>query len=145
MSLFDEFRSENSQPRVLIIEDEDVLLDELASALEFTGTPVMCASNAASAVELLTQHQNLCVVLMDWRMPGLAGANLVRTIKAEFDPQRPVAIVAMSGGWTEEDEQTAVGLGVVACVRKPYSINTLKRAIRTAMAATTIERQDGSG
>jgi CheY-like chemotaxis protein len=119
---------------VLVVEDEEDLLDELVLALELASIPVVCASNGTSAVELLVQHHELCLIILDWNMPSMTGSSLMSAIKEKIEPTRPVAMIALSGGWTDDEEDKAKKLGAVACIKKPYSIVTLKRAIKIAMA-----------
>lgn len=119
---------------VLIVEDENEQLEELALALELAGIPVMCANNGPAALDLLAQHEELCIVIVGWRMSGMSGANLMSALKDKLRPTRPIAVIALSGAWTEIEERTATELGAVACIHKPYSVSTVTSAIDVAVA-----------
>lgn len=123
-----------ARPKVLIVENEGDLLDELALALQLADISVMCANNGPSALELLGQYRELCIVLLDWRMAGMSGGDLMAAINADIAPQRPVAMIAMSGGWSDEELQRAKELGAVACVTKPSFITTITTAIDDALS-----------
>ena len=66
---------------VLIVEDEKEQLEELALALEMAGVPVMCANNGPAALDLLAQYEELCIVILGWRMSGMSGENLIDPLR----------------------------------------------------------------
>lgn len=134
MPVSPQLRLNCAHPKVLIVEDEEELLDELALALEFAEVSVMCANNGLYALELLDQHPELCIVLLDWRMAGISGSDLMAAINANIAPQRPVALITMSGAWTDEEQQRAIELGAVACVTKPCHLSTISKAIDAALS-----------
>ena len=66
---------------VMVIDDEPAIRRYLQAALESLGYAVACRADAREAVsELETLSPD--IVLLDWRMPGLGGADAVRAFKA---------------------------------------------------------------
>ncbi len=69
---------------VLVIDDEPTNRRYLQAALESLGYAVVCRADASDAVhELTTLSPD--IVLLDWRMPGLGGAEAVRAFKSATD------------------------------------------------------------
>lgn len=73
-------------PVVLVVEDEPLIRDMIATCLRDAGNNVIEASHAAQAVAVLTSGAPVDVVFTDIRMPGeMDGAMLARWIKRGFE------------------------------------------------------------
>jgi len=79
-----------SKGRILVVDDEEVILEMLREFLTSGGYEVFCASNCDEAWEIM-QKKNVEVVLLDILMPGKKGTWLLDKIQRE----RPYTMVIM--------------------------------------------------
>ncbi|MGD0112009.1 MAG: response regulator [Armatimonadota bacterium] len=119
------------RPRVLVVEDEFVILLTLKVQLEAIGCDVVgTARDADSAVEQARSLQP-DIVLMDIGLPGKDGAAATREIMAD----RWTRIILVTAYGDERVEQ-AVQAGACVVLTKPIVQAQLARAIDQAQAST---------
>ncbi|MFP8890144.1 HalX domain-containing protein [Natrialbaceae archaeon A-CW2] len=80
------------EPEVLVVDDEARLADLFAAWLG-TERPVAAAYNGEQALEMMTD--TIEVVLLDRRMPGLSGDEVLQTIREEGYDCRVVMVTAV--------------------------------------------------
>lgn len=120
--------------RLLLVEDNDVyrssleLLLALQDDLEVVGAVGTGDAAAAAAAELRPD-----VVVMDYRLPGLEGADATRAVIARSD----AAVVCLTAEATEEERAAIVDAGAVALVEKGGPIEALASVIRIAAGRRT--------
>lgn len=118
--------------RILIVDDNDLLRNLLAQALEYAGYVPIGAESGEAALELL-QHDppDLCVV--DQMMPGMTGAELIRTLRASRDTRlRELPAIGLSG-W-EHGQSELLDAGAHEALRKPCGVEPLLEHVRRALA-----------
>jgi CheY-like chemotaxis protein len=109
-------------PRVLLIDDDMVSREVLATVLTMSGYTVHTAADGASAVELLSGGDSRPeVILMDTQMPGLSGAELLNQLRARSRAK----IFAISGS-PAPDEVTAAADGFLL---KPFGSDALRHLL----------------
>jgi PleD family two-component response regulator len=70
--------------RVLIVDDDDIVISRLSFLLEGTGYQVCAASSGADAMRIL--NSVTCqIVITDWHMPDMSGLELCRDIRSRAD------------------------------------------------------------
>lgn len=79
--------------RVLVVDDDEVLVQGLRSLLEFHGYSVLCAADGGAALKLLAAEK-FDLLLADLIMPGVEGIELIRLARRRFPDLK---IIAMSG------------------------------------------------
>lgn len=117
-------------PRALVIDDDPKLLqvyEELLSRQGFTITT--CAESAQTISHLKAQAYD--VVLLDIRMPGMEGTDLLPLIK-RLCPELPVIIV--SAYCDELSRGHYHALGAFEIVSKPFSHELLLDTVERALA-----------
>lgn len=111
-----------SPPRVLVVDDNDAMRENLAEALELEGYAVVVAADGASALARLRDEPTPHVVLLDLYMPGMDGRELLARIRE--DPRlagvRVVMTTGLSGSRAEAD----------ALLMKPFGVKELLAALR---------------
>ena len=106
------------RPKVLVVEDERVVSFLLTRTLEAAGYSVTAVGDGLDALEIgLSEKFDL--VLLDQRMPGLLGLEVLQRWKAAG---RDFPVIMVSGITGEADVITALELGAVDYIRKPFSI-----------------------
>jgi DNA-binding NarL/FixJ family response regulator len=117
--------------RLLLVEDNEVyrasleLLLDLQPDLEVVGA-VGAGSEAADAAAAARAD----VVLMDYRLPGLDGAEATRAVIGSSG----AAVVCLTAEATPDEREEVVRAGAVALVEKGGPVDALAAAIRAAAA-----------
>ena len=119
-------------PRILVVEDEAHIAQGLQYNLEAEGLAVEVASDGRSAVERLSEGgEPVDLVVLDMIMdPGIDGLDTYKKI-IEIHPGQSAIIT--SGFSKSERVAKAQELGAGAYVKKPYVMEKLGLAIRTAL------------
>jgi DNA-binding NarL/FixJ family response regulator len=122
-----------SQPaRVVLVEDNDIFREtlELLLALRSEVQVVGSAASGDAAVELCVRLEP-DVVLVDYRMPGMNGAETTRAV-LRAAPRTSVICLTASVAADEVEELRAAG--AVACITKDQELDGLVRAVCEAAA-----------
>jgi UDP-3-O-[3-hydroxymyristoyl] N-acetylglucosamine deacetylase len=100
---------------ILIVDDHPEIADSVREILEDEGYPVEVARDGEQVLKLLPAMRNLCLVLLDLRLPRMNGNDLVARIR---DHHPGSVIVAVTGA-------ADVPKGYAAVLRKPFEIEAL--------------------
>ena len=109
---------------LLVVDDDGDVRAFLVSTLESFGYRVRSAEGAETALRLLDEHPPE-LLLVDYAMPGMNGADLARRVRASH-PELPIVFV--TGHADTEDLKTAVGAGA-PILHKPFGARELAAAI----------------
>jgi len=116
--------------RILVIDDDADVRTFLADALSGLGHRVETGDGAEAALAALASGAP-DLLLIDFAMPGMNGAQLAREARA-LHPGLPIVFVT---GFAESDQlESALG-GDVAVLRKPFGIEELATVIGGQLAA----------
>jgi len=121
---------------VLVVDDEQSLTDLLSIALEDEGYSCITAATGEDALKKLPMG-NVDVVLLDLRLPGISGMDVLRAIKSTY-PGTAVIVVTASG-----DAQTAVEamkIGAVDYITKPFELERVNSSIEDVLKAKAVMR-----
>jgi DNA-binding response OmpR family regulator len=126
--------------RILLIDDDDPLRSVIAQNLIIAGHTVVQAADGRQGVDLF-HATPVDLVLTDLVMPGKEG---IETI-IELHRERPeLPIIAMSGGMPRSAMylDIAAKLGARRALSKPFTPETLLKAIEEVLAETPPQRPD---
>ena len=125
--------------RVLVVEDNAFNRQLLQRLLALRAVAVVEATNGGEAITAARQTR-FDLILMDIHMPDLDGLETARCIRSEAAStgRRCPPIVALSADVFAESRTPKPDWPFDALVRKPIDEATLDRAIRTALAPTTL-------
>jgi DNA-binding NtrC family response regulator len=118
----------NTQRRILIVDDEVMMVRTLTDILRMKGWHVTGAHAGEDAIEFLRTGAAVDVVLMDVRMSGMTGVDALRVIREER-PGLPVML--MTAYSTTELLQEAERQGAVRILSKPLAIGGLFEMLET--------------
>src|SRR3954447_17303456 len=132
---------ERKKEVVLIIDDDRASRRMLARALGEAGYDCREAPSGEEALQLL--HEEVpSLLLLDFRMPGLNGAEVVRRLRTDTDPaiaQLPVVMLTGDGG--EESEVVCLEAGASDFVTKPVNVSVLRARIDTHLRLQGLRQQ----
>ena len=117
--------------RVLVVDDDLNLLKNLGAFLESNGVTAVCVPDTAGALAAMDEG-GIDTVIADYRLGRESGLELVKTIRYRA-PECP--IVLMSAYLDEWVQTIATGVGLLTCVRKPFSGTELLAAISVSPSA----------
>ncbi|WP_252089590.1 response regulator [Pseudomonas sp. MWU13-3659] len=119
--------------RVLVVDDEQTLAQNLQAYLQAQGLEVHVAHDGASGIG---QAETLApdVIVLDYRLPDMEGFQVLETVRRN----RPCHFVLITAHPTVEVRERAAELGVSHVLFKPFPLMELARAIFDLMG---IERQ----
>ena len=120
-----------NQELVLLVDDEAAVREITRQTLEAYGYRVLLAADGAEAVSLYSKQQNeIALVLTDMRMPVMDGSTTIQVLM-KMNPQ--VCIIAASGINSNNGVAKAAGSGVRQFLPKPYTAETILRALHHAL------------
>jgi two-component system, cell cycle sensor histidine kinase and response regulator CckA len=112
---------------ILIVDDEQPILNVAKSTLERFGYRAVVAMNGAAAVSIYAlQRESIAVVVTDMAMPIMDGPAMAVALKAINPDVKIIGSSGMDGGG---GLTAAANVGVKEFIPKPYSAETLLRAI----------------
>ncbi|GGH69599.1 response regulator transcription factor [Phaeocystidibacter marisrubri] len=104
--------------RILLVDDEPILLKAVEFKLKKEGMDVTTATNGEMAIELLTGGGRYDIVISDVMMPGLGGMELLRQVK---ESQPDTKVLLLTGLKTEDTVVNAFDLGADDFMTKPFN------------------------
>jgi FixJ family two-component response regulator len=122
---------------ILIVDDERHVRSALRRLLQRMGLETAEAGSAEEALEAMASTRFSCA-LVDLRMPGMGGMELVRRVRASSPD---LAIIVVTGHGDADDARRCTYMGVRHFVMKPWNNAELQIAI---MRALDESRQDGA-
>lgn len=125
--------------RLLIVDDEALTRDSLVEYVDWKGcgvSEIYTAANGVSALEMAERFP-LDILLCDVRMPRMNGIQLAQKIR---ERDRRCRIIFISGYTDKEYLQTAIELGAVRYIEKPFEIDALERLVRDLVDDIELER-----
>jgi len=125
-----------SQPHVLLVDDNHAFVENLAEILRAEGYAVDSAGSCASALERVDHRVD--VALVDVRLPDGEGTALAKTIK-EQNPESEV--ILLTGYATLESAAEAVRAGACAYLLKPCATPELLLTLAQAMRQVRLQRE----
>ena len=124
-------------PKVLIVEDDEVIAQGMARHLGAAGFDAVWVGNGDQGLARLRYEKpDACV--LDLMLPGLDGWKLIETVRAE-GIATPIVVVSARG--TEHDRVHALEIGADDYLVKPFSMKELVARVRAA-ARRGIRREE---
>ena len=116
-------------PLLSVVDDDVSMREAIGWVLRSNGWRTKTFASATAFLEAGTDPRPDCIVL-DVRMPGMNGLELQRRL-AEMAGTPPIIVV--SAHLTERLEKQMLSAGAIACLRKPFTEETLLQAVRRAL------------
>lgn len=111
--------------RILIVDDEIEATDYLKEYFQSQGLDVLTAESGEKALELISS-QSPALVLLDMRMGGFSGLEVIRRSKAA---KSQAVFVVITGVDDQNVAKMAIGLGASDYLTKPFRIADLERIV----------------
>ena len=121
----------NGKEKILLIDDEEIILVSLKNALRRIGYEVVTAQDGLDAHEIFKKaSSDFDLVITDLTMPHMTGFELAN----KFLNIRPDIPIILCTGFNDViDVEGAKALGIKELLFKPASTGELKKAVRNAL------------
>jgi CheY-like chemotaxis protein len=117
--------------QILVVDDEEHLRRVMRFTLEGSGYTVSEAADGEEALRLFGDGSRFDATLLDQRMPGMDGLEILRRMKLQ---RADACIIMVTAYGTIELAVEAMKLGATDFVRKPMVPDTLRHAVDAALA-----------
>ena len=118
--------------RWMLVDDNQAILETLGRMLSFVTDAEICAfsSPAAALAAFAAEPRAYDLVLTDFDMPGMCGAELCHSLRA-ICPSLHVVLMTGNTGITAADAHNE---GFDAFLPKPFSMHTLQETLASVLA-----------
>jgi len=117
--------------KIMIVDDEKLVRWSISSGLERDNHEVFCARSGEEAMEK-AREENFDLVITDFKMPGMNGAELLEQLK-ELSPD--IKVVVLTAYSAELSMQRAVKLGASEYIEKPFLVDDIRELVQTVLSA----------
>ena len=114
---------------ILIVDDSPIDIELATIALEMTGREISVrpALNGESALAMLRNVNGLpALILLDLKMPGMSGIEVLREIRAD-DRLKELPIVVVTSSALEADRTEAIAAGASGYIQKPLALDQFSK------------------
>jgi putative two-component system response regulator len=118
---------------ILLVDDDPTVLAKLIDIVTATGESVIAAKDGNEAMQIIAARQPK-MVISDWVMPGMDGAELCRQIRARAD-NGPVHFIMLTAHSDKERLLDAYNAGVDDFITKPFDPEELLARVRAGLRA----------
>ena len=118
--------------KVLVVDDEKLIVKGIRFSLEQDGMEVNCAYDGEEALELATANQ-YDVILLDVMLPKLTGFEVCQQIRETSD----VPIIMLTAKGEDMDKILGLEYGADDYITKPFNILEVKARIKAIMRRST--------
>ena len=119
----------DTTPKILIIDDEDIVLNSCTHILANSGYQIVTARNGTLGLEMLEQ-ENPDLVFVDLKMPGISGMEVLEKIQ-EYDST--IVLIVITGFATVSSAVEAMKKGAYDFLPKPFTPDEMRLIARRAI------------
>lgn len=120
--------------RILIIDDEELIIKTLRKLLEKNDFMVFVAKNGQDAM-VMSEEENFDLIIADIRMPGINGVETVQSIYENLRKgnRKITPVIFITGHADEEIKKKAKAIKPIAYIFKPFDMSDLIEKIKEAL------------
>lgn len=114
--------------KLLVVDDESRFAKTIASRLRLRGLDVHTAANGFEAIDLASR-EDFDLALIDLKMPGLDGGQVVARLKADHPD---LEAIILTGHGTLDSVVELSKAGAFTCLPKPFELDELMLTLQQA-------------
>ncbi len=115
--------------RILVVDDEVDFAEMLSLRLKEVGEIVMSVHNGQDCLKTLEEKDNIDIVILDIKMPGMDGIEVLKEIKKKFPL---VEVIMLTGHGSAETAVEGMKLGAYDYLMKPADFTDLTAKLEGA-------------
>lgn len=127
--------------RILVVDDDDFFRESLSRNLCDAGYNASVYSDGIAACEHLDHASEADLILLDWKMPGMTGIEVLQRLRAEKIETPVIFLTVLSDQIYEE---AGLRNGAVDFIEKSRSFSILLRRIELSIGGQKSVETDGS-
>jgi len=116
-------------PSVMLVDDEVPFVETMTKRLARRDLNVIVAFSGQEALETLAEHQNVDVVILDVKMPGMDGIETLKKMKAAYPL---IEVVMLTAHATVESAIEGMKFGAFDYLMKPCGMEQLMDKVKQA-------------
>lgn len=116
--------------RILIIDDEFLILDSISDFLTINNYATLTAQSVDEAYNLLKEYDDISLIILDINFPKSSGVKFLKDIRRDY-PWLPVLVI--SANREEEVIERLKDLGISGFMQKPINPQVLLNKIRDVL------------
>ncbi|NTV75838.1 MAG: response regulator, partial [Holophaga sp.] len=113
--------------RILLVDDDPIILETLPIVLDFMGHTVLTASRGQEALDRIAAGLEVDLVVLDHNMPGLSGAETLVRLR---ELRRALPVILSTGFLEAGVEDLVRSLPGVWLLNKPYALPVLRQKLQ---------------
>ena len=115
--------------KVLLVDDDIRNIFAMTSVLERFKMQVISAENGKDAIQMLTEHKDVDIVLMDIMLPTMDGYTTIKAIR-EISDFEDLPIIAVTAKAMKGDREKCIAAGASDYLSKPVDTEQLRSCLR---------------
>lgn len=127
--------SQFSGERILIVDDDEVVVNLVELLLKKRGFEVLSANNGEQGLQMVAKHQP-ALVLLDYMMPVMNGLDTLKQIRVRYPD---IAVVMFTAKGNEDVAVELMQAGAADYLRKPFASQSLIKRIDAVLLVRQIE------
>ena len=122
---------EMMNPKILVVEDEQAIADNIQYALETEGFETVCLSSGMPVIQLLAE-ESIDLVILDIGLPDINGLELCK----ELRKNHKIPVIFLTARSAEIDRVVGLEIGADDYVVKPFSPRELCARVKAVLRRT---------
>lgn len=122
--------------KILVVDDEEKILEVVASLLEKKGYEVCQAQDGNSAIQKY-EHENIALIILDLMLPDMTGEEVCRKIRTKSR----VPIIMLTAKADEEALLHGLNIGADDYITKPFSLKELAARVEVVLRRASDDLQ----
>lgn len=127
---------------VLVVDDQEENRDMLSRRLKKRGYETLVAENGVEALNLI-EKETIDIVLLDIRMPGLDGNQVLERIRANYSPT-DLPVIMVTAEADSASEVKSLGLGADDYITKPIDFQILLARLKNKLSISKLVKEQTS-
>ncbi len=120
----------NRKKKILVIDDDPVLVKITTMALEREGYEIMTAHDGHQGLKVLQENEFDCL-LVDLRMPNMDGIEFIKQSREKLGLTIPIIVLSAMDKPYLKDQLLL--LRITKFLHKPVTVNTLKETVKAVL------------
>ncbi|NCP04299.1 MAG: response regulator, partial [Deltaproteobacteria bacterium] len=133
--MFKEKNSPFAGEKILVVDDEEVIVELTSLLLHGRGFAVVTAANGQECLAKIEQERP-AVVLLDYMMPVMDGETALKQIKRQYPD---IYVIMFTGKGNEEVAVRLMKAGAIDYMQKPYANNSLLERVDNVLQMRQFE------
>jgi DNA-binding NarL/FixJ family response regulator len=119
-----------SAVKVLVVDDQPLIVEELCEFLERNGYRCVPCESGHQAIERFNEDTDIGLVLCDLQMPGMDGIELVQELQRLSGKHRAFEAIMLTGRADKQDVIKALRAGIADYYQKPIDLAELLEGLQ---------------